>query len=256
MSKKFSGWVCLVAIVLYTFESSLLHTWAQAPEGQSGRIAATGSVTEPIEPEAPPKEESSLWKWVGGAVVVVVAAAAAFFAAEEANSDEADAAEASAASAAAAVEEAEAAGAAAAETTSAAAETAAMAAETAAAAAEAAANPAGFEFRMLITGTFTGSMRSEDCGNFTPSITFTLSPAAGLPGGISGYDLSSDCGVTDNLGGSYEQIDDRSVLLRLDDGFYLGRADRLAQNKLKLSNGVVLSAQSGATIRLEPVPVQ
>ena len=230
MKRSRCGGFLLEVFTLYVSIASVGQVWAQ----DRGDPIVGLDAGQKIEEAAAEEEGSSLWAWVLGIGGAVVAGVAAYLIADQDTDDAEDAATAAQASA--------------------------SAAETSAADAAAAAAPPAeqqFKYRVHITGTFNaaaGDYRPQGASValMAPSITFQV-PTDTFPGGISGY-TSSATGVASGLGGDYEQVSDKSVLIRVDDVLYLGIATTLSQTKILLSNGIVLSAGPGAGVYLYKIP--
>jgi len=185
------------------------------------------------QPAVEDDEGGSIWPWILGVGAVVVAAVAGYLLAEDSN-DEADDAATSAQASAASAE--------------------AAAADAAAAVPE---EEEQFESSVHITGRFYGQTQNYNAygatnGVITPAIWFRL-PYENYTGGIWKY-VRSDTGNESAIGGSYEQVSDKSVLISVDDRLYLGKATSISQDRLRLANGLILRADVGAGIYIYKFP--
>jgi len=220
-----------MVFALYVSIASVGQVWAQ---DRGDQIVGVDHGQQIPPKDAPAEDEgSSLWAWVLGIGGVIVAGVAGFIIADQDTGDAEDSASAAQASA--------------------------SAAEKSAADAAAAATPPAekkFKYKVHITGTFnaaTGDYRPQGAGtaSMTPSISFRT-PYDEYTGGIYRYNRSSD-GAQVTLGGDYEQVSDKSILIRVDDVLYLGIATALSQDKIQLSNGIVMTAGAGAGVYLYPI---
>jgi hypothetical protein len=252
------SWV--LSLVLLAASSLKPAVYAEITIGQNPPAADTGSAVAAgedtgtgVEEFKPPKSEENKWMpWILGIGSAVIALAAGFLVADGNSSDAQDSADAAAASAAAtqaATAATAAAAAAAASNTTAAAAAAAAQADAALAAAT---DPTGpFNTRLFITGDFVGSSGfSSHCGTtITPSLTFSISQAGNFPGGITGFTSTSTC-TPSGKGGSWEQTGDNTILIRVDDAYYLGEAVIVGTTEIKLASGGILRAVPGSGVRL------
>lgn len=227
MKRTSRGWFLLVVFALYMSVTSIGQVWAQ----DRGEPIVGADIGQKIEEQPAEEEGSSIWGWIIGAGAVIAAGVAGYLIADKDSDDAEDAADAAAASAAAA--------------------------EAAAAAPPAAAEEAKFKYKVHITGTFVapnGDYTQWGAGvaNMTPSISFRT-PYEDYTGGIWQY-TRSDNGAASVIGGDYEQVSDKSILIRVDDILYLGKATSISEDKIRLSNGIVMTATAGSGVYLYPIP--
>lgn len=218
------------------------------PAADTGSAVAAGEdVGAGVEEFKAPKEEENKWMpWVLGIGSAVVALVGGFLIADSNSSDAEDAADAAAASAAA--QSASSAAAAAAQAAANSNTTAAVqaAAADAQAALTAATDPTGpFPNRLFITGTFVGDQQVGTCGPWTPTVTFNISQKGNFPGGITDFTSATVCG-SKGKGGDWEQVSEFQILIRVDEIFYLGRANLRNGNEIVLANGALLRATAGS----------
>jgi hypothetical protein len=246
--------VFLSASVLRPAVRAEIAIGGATPPADTGSSVAAGddTGTSVVKFEKPAEEENKWMPWILGIGSAVVALVGGFLIADSNSSDAEDAAAAADASNAAA---------AAANAAAAAAQTAAVSNQTAAALAAAASadaalaaatDPTGpFNTRLFIAGTFIGDPQPSNspCGNFSPSLTFSISQAGNFPGGITGLTSSADCASAAS-GGNWEQVNDFEILIRVNDGFYIGRARVRGTTEIILANGAVLRAGPGAAINV------
>jgi hypothetical protein len=231
VKRRSRGVFLLVLFTLYMSVMSISRVVAQDQGEPIVGLDPGQQIEEPVESE---DEGGSIWGWVLGIGAVVVAGVAGYLLAEDSNDEADDAATSAQASAASA-------------------EAAAADAAAAAPAAEQA-----FESSVHITGEF-----NADTGDYTrfgagvapvkPAIWFRL-PYDNYTGGIWKYTQSSD-GLPSPIGGSYEQVSDKSVLISVDDILYLGKATAISEDRIMLQNGLVLRAEPGAGIYVYKFPI-
>jgi len=245
MRRRVCGWFCLLIFAVYAIQPVLGQVTSD--EGLYGERIQIGSDSgEPIVPTAPaPKQEGqSVTPWIIAGVTALGAVALGAVLLVDKVGDDKDDSDDAAADAARSAELAAAAAAAAADT-----------------AAAAAAPPSGFKNTITVTGTFSSDAAIPDeCAGFTPSITFLVPQASGLPGGISRLNSSSEdtCGANVPAAGTYEQVSDSSVFISVDDGFYLGKWTVESTDRLrKVSSpraGLILTGEGGAKVEVFPNP--
>lgn len=226
--RRVSAWICLLMTVVYVLQGTAIRVMAADGSGGEAIAGADRRAGEAIVDEQPRAEKkSNIWGWVVAGIAVLAAGYGGFLLADSEDGEADDAKK----SAGAAEESAE-------------------AAEEAAAATEAV-----FTYTVFITGTFKANKISAWCdggADFTPSMTFQMAQDD-YPGGVRDYSASYkengvfDCGdASSGRGGSYEQVRDTSIMIRVDDSFYIGKATLSAEDTLRLANGTVLYAQQGA----------
>lgn len=221
MNKRICGWICLLACLVYVAEVTALPVLAAEPKtAERSRVGGSGEAV----PQATDSGGGSAWAWVAGIGAAVLAVVGGFLLAGDAE-DEKGAAKDAAKDAEASAD--------------------------AAAAAAAAAPPAAAEptYVPFISGTFTATAQATYKGGpaFTPSITFSADSDA-HPGGISAYVLSDGSGNGGN--GKVQAAGSKTVMILLDDGFYVGVATIVSEVQIRLANGYVLQAQGSAFARL------
>lgn len=221
MRTRAFGWVSALICVLYLFQAVLVPLYA-ADAAKGEPVAVGGDVGEPVAPSA--KKETQLWPWVLGALV---AGLGGWIVGDQLNDDD---------------------GASDAEKAAADAEKAAAAAAAGDGAATAAA--ASPTYKVFISGTFQGT--DPGTGN-NVGIIFSVANLGADPGGISNYLLSSTGALTGN-GGRYDQAGKNTVFIQLDDSYYVGVAVVVSESQIRLQNGTLLIAQSGAKAQIVQMP--
>jgi len=212
-----SRWLSVLICVLYLCQAVVIPLCAAGDAGAVGRDVGE-AVAEPEE------EESSLWAWVLGALAVGLGG---WIIGDQASDDSA-------------VEDAEKA-----------AEDAAAAAEDAAATAPPAADA---QYKVFIHGQFLGtdSVTANAVG-----LDFSIAEEGDHPGGISRYGDSTALALSwQNSGGRYTQTTRDTVLIEIDDGYYVGIASITSEREIRLQNGTVLRAQGGAKAWIVQLPAE
>ena len=226
MSRTLSGWTCLIAAVLFGLQTIVTPAFGAEAARGGEPISAARDGGEPVSDRAPSGHGSEIWGWVAGAAVIVAGAIVGYLLGDKSKKDKEDAQ--------AAADEA----------------AASAAAADAAAAGAAPAGETPLKHTFYITGEFRGA--PVTWGNppvtFTPSITFAVQ--TGTLGGIRDY-VSSSTAASSGLGGEYEQTGEHTIMLRVNDGFYMGKASDDGLYAIILENNVRLSAVGGAIIRRE-----
>lgn len=229
MSRRVSGWICLVASVLFVSQACLAPAWSA--EGARGEPVAAGRDSgEPVSGRGGSRSSSNIWGWVAGAAIIVVGGIVGYLLGEETQKDKDDAEDA-------------------AEDAQAAAAAAAASADAAAGAGE----ETTFGYSINITGTFTAA--GPVSPGFTPSMTFAVQTSS-FPGGIVDY-VDSATGAASGRGGEWSQVDSMTIMITVQDGFYLGKAKVYAsQGNYSITlmgpggNNTVLYATPGARVLL------
>ena len=236
--KSLQGFCVLVAMV-YALQVHVVPLMAADTGAQGEAVSIDVDRGERLAggdqgevPMAPARDKKPIWPWVLGIAAVGAGAYMAYDGLSSDIDDANKAAEDAAAAAADASEEAAAA--------------TAAAASSAASNATASASASEFKYTTYMTGTFTGSDTVYNGTNFTPRISFAVATLSSS-GIIADYVKAGTTGWS-GLGGSYKQTSDSTVLILVDDSFYMGECGLVDRSTIKLRNGHVLKADANAGV--------